>query len=163
MITWSHFQIDPKSYKDKYGFIYQISYTDGTSYIGKKNLWTETALPLLKNGTYRSDTPKFITRREKMTEEDLVNRTPLQIKANVKSKIVHYEIIKKESNWKKYTGSSKLSEGKEILSKMILEYAPSKRYLTYLEVKHMFMLGVLESDTYLNENISGKWYKGNLL
>ena len=33
-----------------------------------------------------------------------------------------------------------------------------KKHLTYLECKHQFTLGVLESSEYLNDNILGKFF-----
>lgn len=137
-----HYFFEPST--EDYGFIYQIDYSDGTSYIGKKNLWVIEELPPLKSGKKRDNVI------------DTVNRIH-------KGKRVTMDIIRKESDWRKYTGSSKLTQGKEIISRTVLATAPSKRYLTYLEVKYMFLLDVLESDQYLNENILGKFFKGNLI
>ena len=75
-----------------------------------------------------------------------------------------YKEVVKESDWKTYTGSckdpiylEKIKEGK--YTKHIIEVATSKKQLTYLETKHLFVNGVLESDEYFNSNILGKFYK----
>jgi hypothetical protein len=67
-------------------------------------------------------------------------------------------IVWKESDWKKYTGSSKEAKGKTVFKKEILELAVSKRALTYLETKLLFEKDVLFDDKCLNSNILGKFY-----
>ena len=67
-------------------------------------------------------------------------------------------IVWKESDWKKYVGSSKESKGKTVKSKHIIELAVSKRALTYLETKLLFEKDVLFDDKCLNGNILGKFY-----
>jgi hypothetical protein len=99
-------------------------------------------LPALKSGEQRQDS----TRTYK----------------NLDGKRVYYDIIKKQTNWKTYKGSSAAVASKELISKEILVLAQSKRELTYLETKYLFTYSVLESDEYLNENISGRWFKGNI-
>lgn len=74
----------------------------------------------------------------------------------------------RESDWKSYYGSNEViknlvKEGKkDIFERTILQYAFSKSELTYLEAKYQFMLGVLEKENYLNQNILGKFYKGRI-
>lgn len=144
-IEWSYSMDNPREpTEDDYGFIYQIDYNDGTSYIGKKNLWIREELPPLKSGKKRQNVVSTIQR-------------------NYKNKRVTMDIVLKPSNWKKYVGSSKLTDGKVIISKSILAYAPTKRYLTYLETKAIMCLEALENDTYLNENCLGKFFKDNLI
>ncbi|MBD3750723.1 MAG: hypothetical protein IE931_14645 [Sphingobacteriales bacterium] len=130
--------------KEDYGFIYQIDYSDGTSYIGKKNLWIKKELLPLKSRKKRQNAIGTIVR-------------------NYKNKRVTMEIVLTPSNWKNYTGSSKLTKNKIIVAKTILAYAPTKRYLTYLETKAILCLGALEDDKFLNENCLGKFFKGNLI
>ena len=67
-----------------------------------------------------------------------------------------------ESNWRSYTGSSKLTEGKCIKSKVILYLTTDKRTMTYIEARELFHTGALFSDEYLNENILGKFYNNAL-
>ena len=44
------------------------------------------------------------------------------------------------------------------LKREIIAIATDKKHLTYLECKHQFALGVLESSEYLNDNILGKFF-----
>ena len=147
---------------DMYGFIYKILYTDGTAYIGMKSFYSYITLPALKTGIPRPDS-KQKQKRHPLTPDEMLDRTATQVRSNVKSKLVTYDIVRKLSKWQKYTGSSKLTAGKTIASKEILMMSESKRYLTYLEVSALFHFEVLESDTYLNENILGKFYRDNLV
>lgn len=133
-----------KPTKEDYGFIYRIDYDDGTSYIGKKNLWVKKELPQLKSNKRRQNVIGKVNR-------------------NYKHKRILMDIVLKPSNWEEYTGSHKLSKSKTIVSKTILAYAPTKRYLTYLEAKAIFCLNALEDDNFLNENCLGKFFKGNLI
>ncbi len=126
-----------------YGFIYCITYDDGTAYIGKKNLYTYSVLPMLKNGKLR-------------------NENSIIIHKNIDRKRTPLEQLIKESNWKKYNSSSKLVTDKVPVKKEIIDIAISKRQLTYLEVKHQFILEVLENELFLNDNISGRFFKGNI-
>lgn len=126
-----------------FGFVYCISYTDGTHYIGKKQCITEVQLPALKHGVIRPNASYRIGR-------------------NIKGKRVQFDVIKKESAWRNYTGSSKLTVGKTIASKHILAIAESKRQLTYLETKYLFCYEAIEDPTFINENILGKFFRDNL-
>ena len=130
---------DPQSY---HGFIYHITYSDGTEYIGKKDFFTSKKLPALKSGIPRPDS----TRTYK----------------NSNGSRIYFDIVKQETNWRTYSGSSKLTSNKVPISKEILALASSKRELTYLEVKYLFMYNVLECDSFVNENILGKFFKNNL-
>lgn len=123
------------------GFVYLLYFEDGTKYIGKKNLFSKTTLPALKNGTIRP----YATR----------------IYKNVNKKRTPFDVVTKESNWKTYKGSSKNTKNITPIKRKILRYAISKMELTYLETKYLFVLGALESDTYLNDNVLGKFYRVN--
>jgi hypothetical protein len=78
--------------EDKYGFVYILMYEtqqgDRRYYIGKKNFWSFRELKALKNGKKREGHIKFLNHRKD-------------------GKLVKYELVKKESNWKEYTGSYK--------------------------------------------------------
>lgn len=70
-----------------------------------------------------------------------------------------------ESDWKTYYGSHEgikqlLKENKEDeFHREIIDFATTKKYLSYLETKIQFQLGVLEKQSeYFNSNILGKWY-----
>jgi len=126
-----------------FGFIYIISYTDGTHYLGKKQAISEVALPALKNGAIRPEATHRIGR-------------------NIKGKRVQFDVILKETSWKKYCGSSKLTGDKTIEYKTILQLAYSKRELTYLENKYLFLYEAIERDDFINENIMGRFFRDNL-
>ena len=117
-----------------FGFIYQTIHTPtGKRYIGKKSL-----IYNLK---------KKLGKKEKLLWEGK-GRPPV------------YKRVLKESDWKNYYGShSFIKEANEKdLKREILEIAYHKKELTYLECKYQFTLGVLESRSYLNDNILGKFF-----
>ena len=120
--------------KDTFGFIYQTTHTPtGKKYIGKKSLMYN-----LK---------KKLGKKEKLLWEGK-GRPPV------------YKRVLKESDWKTYYGSHSFIKeaNKEDLTREILEIAYHKKELTYLECKYQFTLGVLESRSYLNDNILGKFF-----
>ena len=127
-----------------YGFIYKITFKSGKYYIGKKNFFFYKTLPVLKNKDKRKGHIEFFYRI-------------------IDHKRKYYELIKKESDWFSYTGSIKKNILEPVVRKEILEFAYSKRHLTYLETKYLFLNNVLEDDNAINENILGKFYKGNLI
>ena len=118
-----------------FGFIYQTTHIPtGKKYIGKKSL--------------------MYNRKKKLTKKELLEyagkkgRTPTHIR------------VQKESDWKTYYGSHSFikESNKEDLEKKILQLAFNKKELTYLECKWQFVLEVLETNKYLNDNILGKFY-----
>jgi len=117
-----------------YGFIYLIEYTDGTKYIGKKNCFTYT-----KKNFGKKRLAKVIDRRLKT-----------------------YETVIKESNWRSYNGSTKLSMDKTISDKQILMFCNNKTDLTYYEAVYLFYFDVLFDESFLNANILGKFYAGQI-
>ena len=120
--------------KDAFGFIYQTTHLPtNKKYIGKKSL-----IYNLK---------KKLGKKEKALWEGK-GRPPV------------YKRVLKESDWKNYYGSHSFIKkaNKEDLTREILEIAYHKKELTYLECKYQFTLGVLESRSYLNDNILGKFF-----
>ena len=120
--------------KDAFGFIYQTTHLPtNKKYIGKKSLMYN-----LK---------KKLGKKEKLLWEGK-GRPPV------------YKRVLKESDWKTYYGSHSFIKeaNKEDLKREILEIAYHKKELTYLECKYQFVLGVLESKSYLNDNILGKFF-----
>ena len=117
-----------------FGFVYQTTHLPtNKKYIGKKSL-----IYNLK---------KKLGKKEKALWEGK-GRPPV------------YKRVLKESDWKNYYGShSFIKEANEKdLKREILEVAYHKKELTYLECKYQFTLGVLESRSYLNDNILGKFF-----
>ena len=120
--------------KDAFGFVYQTTHLPtNKKYIGKKSLMYN-----LK---------KKLGKKEKLLWEGK-GRPPI------------YKRVLKESDWKTYYGSHSFIKeaNKEDLKREILEIAYHKKELTYLECKYQFVLGVLESKSYLNDNILGKFF-----
>lgn len=111
-----------------YGFIYEITYTDGTKYIGKKNRFKDVRL------------------KPRRTD-----------RANAK------RIVRKESDWRRYEGSTKLSKGKVIETKEIIRLCETKTDLTYWEMHYLFTSRVLFDDTYLNQNINRMFFPSERL
>ena len=117
-----------------FGFVYQTTHLPtGKKYIGKKSL-----IYNLK---------KKLGKKEKALWEGK-GRPPV------------YKRVLKESDWKTYYGSHSFIKeaNEEDLKREILEIAYHKKELTYLECKYQFTLGVLESRSYLNDNILGKFF-----
>jgi len=117
------------------GFVYLMTaIVDGkfVKYIGKKNFW---AYP--KTNLAKKDMP-----------------TDKRLKTYVR---------KKRNAYKNYFSSNEVlkahkQSGGEI-HRTILEICYSKISLTYCECKHLFINEVLEDESYLNNNILGKFYK----
>ena len=117
-----------------FGFVYQTTHLPtNKKYIGKKSLMYN-----LK---------KKLGKKEKLLWEGK-GRPPV------------YKRVLKESDWKNYCGSHSFIKeaNEEDLKREILEIAYHKKELTYLECKYQFTLGVLESRSYLNDNILGKFF-----
>lgn len=125
--------------KSAIGFVYLLEYDNGKRYIGKKNLVSIRVLKPLKTGKVRKGASRIFK--------------------IIKGKRTPYDRVYKESNWKNYLGSSKQTKNLIPIKRRILAYAITNMQLTYLECKYQFMLGVLESDKYLNDNILGKFYR----
>ena len=117
-----------------FGFVYQTTHLPtNKKYIGKKSLMYN-----LK---------KKLGKKEKLLWEGK-GRPPV------------YKRVLKESDWKNYYGSHGFIKeaNEEDLKREILKIAYHKKELTYLECKYQFTLGVLESRSYLNDNILGKFF-----
>ena len=117
-----------------FGFIYQTTHLPtNKKYIGKKSL-----IYNLK---------KKLGKKEKALWEGK-GRPPV------------YKRVLKESDWKTYYGSHSFIKdaNEEDLTREIIHIAYHKKELTYLECKYQFTLGVLESRSYLNDNILGKFF-----
>jgi len=75
----------------------------------------------------------------------------------------------KESDWKKYHSSndwikSQVKEGNEDnFKREIIQFCPSKKSLTYYELRWQMYYDVLADDSCLNENLLGKFYRKDLV
>lgn len=69
-----------------------------------------------------------------------------------------------ESDWRKYRSSQKslatdCKANPSDYSLEIIHLCESSAKMNYLETEELFARGVLHDSTYLNENISGKWFR----
>ena len=125
---------------DTHGFVYRIIHKPtGKIYIGRKILQNTTKVKLGK--------------KELKELAGVVGRRP------------SYKMAVKESNWKTYWGSNKFLkdlykiEPKENFEREILICAPTKKLLTYYELKYQILYEVLEKpDEFFNDNILGKFF-----
>jgi len=123
-----------------FGFIYRLSHIPtGKAYIGKKVLFHNRKVKL--------------TKKELKEYEGIVGRRP------------SYRIAVKESDWQNYWGSNKYlkelikEEPLENFERQILICVPTKKLLTYYEVKYQMVYQVLEKpEEFFNDNILGKFY-----
>lgn len=119
------------------GFVYVITDINGKKYIGRKTLFS-----IRKRKFGKKESALITDKRKKL-----------------------YEMVKKESNWKTYTGSNKdfneeIENGLEIVKKEILHYGFAKKQISYLETKELFLREVLEPHTeYWNSNINGTYFR----
>jgi hypothetical protein len=132
------------------GFVYKITHIPtGKYYIGKKSL---ESIRTVKIG---------VRELKKLKEErkaaGIGGRAPLKKK------------VRKASDWEKYYSSNEwiieqVKEGKETeFKREIIQFCNSKKSLSYYEVYWMFKYDVLSDDNCLNGNISGKFYRKDLV
>lgn len=122
------------------GFIYRVVHIpSGKAYIGKKVLQH--------------------TRKVRLTKKELAEY------AGVVGRKPSFKLAVKESDWQTYWGSNKYlkelmkEEPLENFERQILACAPTKKLLTYYEVKYQMVYQVLEKpDEFFNDNILGKFY-----
>lgn len=123
--------------KDVYGFVYLITVNDNGKilyYIGRKKI--------------------FSIRKKKFGKKKLAAMTDKRLKK--------YEMIKKESDWKSYTGSSKtlndlIAEKKDLdIKREILTFAYNEQELKYREVREIICNDALLKDEFINDNVSIK-------
>lgn len=75
------------------------------------------------------------------------------------------KIVRKESDWAEYFGSSKTllvdikTYGKEYFKREILSLHESRGDVNYHEIKQQITNNVLESDGYYNDNIMNRYYR----
>ena len=120
--------------ENTWGIVYMITAENGKKYIGRKQLYSER-----KRKFGKKESALITDKRKKL-----------------------WEMVKKESDWKTYTGSNKelnddIKNGTSY-KKEILYYCRDKKQLAYLETKELFVREVLEHDEFYNSNISGKFY-----
>ena len=117
------------------GFIYEMTaIIDGksVSYIGKKNFYADV--------------------KTKLSKKDMPTDKRLKT----------YKRVRKTIYQRYYSSNEVLKQAHKdgvLIKRDILRICHTKLELSYQETKHQFVLGVLESDKFLNGNILGKFYK----
>ena len=86
------------------------------------------------------------------------NRTLPPLKGQTKKRKVV-----KESDWKGYQSSNKTVRDWFSPKKTILKYCFTKKQLTYWENQALYCTNALLDQDCLNDNISGKFFKGEVL
>jgi len=122
------------------GYIYiTLHIPTGRQYIGKKNF--------------------FHTLNKKLGKKELAEIPVTRGKRPSKKSVT------KESDWKTYYGSSAevKSLPKNEMTRYVLKLCKTSKQLTYWETKYLFQYNVLEDDSYMNDNILGKFYRKDLL
>jgi hypothetical protein len=117
------------------GFVYLMTaIVDGkfVKYIGKKNFYSDVKTKLGKKEMPTDKRLKQYKRVRKFTYKNYYSSN---------------EVLKEHYK----------NDGK--IERIIIEICYSKIELTYKEVKHQFINEVLEDESYLNNNILGKFYK----
>jgi len=149
------------------GFIYILKYDNLTkAYIGKKSILATKTIPALKSGEIRPGAIRA-TRHILRDADSLIivskkDRAKAR-KQGLKAKKELFDTITTESKWKAYESSSEDVANHTLCSKEILQWAYSKKELTYLENKWLYSEGVLEKEEYLNSNISGTIFKKDII
>lgn len=142
MIKWNYgVEYNPENYL---GFVYKITnLTNGKFYIGKKYFW--------------------YNKKKKLTKKQLAEQTGPGRKSTI-------EIVKVESDWQTYWGSSKelLNDVKELGNEhfecIILQLCKTKKELTYFELHYQCKSDVLLPNTLTyNDNILGKFFRKDLV
>jgi len=129
-----------------YGFIYRVTHLPTKKkYVGKKVL--------------------FFERNVKLGKRELEALKKERRAAGISGRVPTKKKVVKESDWKEYYGSQEeikklaRSSKPEDWTREILDFVPTKKLLTYYEIKHIFINNALEDNDFLNDNILGKFYK----
>ena len=167
MANWTYENAEVVSAPEgAYGFVYELIYESGAKYIGQKTIMSERELPALKTDKIRKGFLKKVYHNIIRDEDGkIVVSAAAKRKARAagaKATREEYDLCEVESDWQSYTGSSKRTPTSPLVSKKILEWAPTKRSLTYLEAKYLFCTDAIISDEYMNDNILGRFYRNSL-
>lgn len=167
-----HWRYNDSDYIDKhddslYGFIYCVYFEndlgDIFKYYGKKKWFAENTISELKSGLRRENSIGTVRKLVEMSPLELEKRTKTQVRSNVRNKLVTFDIVHSDNDWRTYTGSCKDTKGYIPIYKEIICFTRTQREHTYLETKVMFQRGALEDNDCLNANIMGRFYRGRLV
>jgi hypothetical protein len=132
------------------GFVYKITHIPtGKYYIGKKSLESVRTVKIGKRELEKI--------KEERKAAGIGGRAPLKKK------------VRKVSDWGTYYSSNEwikeqIKEGNASdFQREIIQFCNSKKSLSYYEVYWMFKYDILSDDNCLNGNISGKFYRKDLV
>lgn len=132
------------------GFIYIITHIPTNKYyIGKKSLESVRNVKIGKREL------------QQIKEERKLNK--LRGPAPKKKQ------VRKVSDWESYYSSNEdinnmIKDGKvEEFRREIIQFCNTKKQLSYYEVEWMFKYDILKDENSLNGNISGKWFRKDLI
>lgn len=132
------------------GFVYKITHIPtGKYYIGKKSLESVRTVKIGKRELEKI--------KEERKAAGIGGRAPIKKK------------VRKVSDWGTYYSSNEwikeqIKEGNASdFQREIIQFCNSKKSLSYYEVYWMFKYDILSDDNCLNGNISGKFYRKDLV
>lgn len=144
----------PLENQESFGFVYNIVCSNGKEYIGQKRLFTE-----------RSKVASAKQVREK--GKSSFRRKTIK-SGKKKGELKYYEIVKKESNWLNYCGSSKkltadIKKNNLTFTKYILCFCSNKTLLNYTEHKNILCTNAMEEEKFYNDYTQIKVFKKNII
>lgn len=143
----------PEEFKNAFGFIYNITTSEGKEYIGKKNLSHKNS--------------RVIGKKELANHPDKRKlRKYKSKKGKKKGQWIYYEERYKDSGWAEYTGSNNLLN-KDIekgvgITKYILKFVLKESMMIYEETKAILCTNALEEEKFYNDH-AGNFYKKNII
>ena len=149
-----------------FGFIYILHFEDDFKYVGMKAAFSILEKPAKKSGEVREGCERVYHNVIRNADGKIVvsKKDKLQArKDGIKATREAYDRGTYESDWQSYESSSAEVKNYKLLKKEIIEFAPTRRSLTYLEVKHLFAHDAIIDPKYLNINIIKRWFRGNIL
>lgn len=142
----------PKELQDSYGFIYELTGSNGKKYIGMKQFFS-----------HRS---KVVSQKQVRLKGKSAFRRKKIKKGKKAGEMQYYEMVSKETDWKTYYGSSdalkKDLKNGVTFTKEILELVPRKGLMLYKETCAILCSNALERDDYYNRHVLNKFYSNNL-
>lgn len=144
--------------------VYELAFSDGTKYIGKKQVRSESVLPAQKKGVRKGAERVY---RHILRDEsgNIITSKAGRAKARkqgIKAKREEFDRLLTDKPFIKYEGSSDENKGKTLVSKEILYQSSNKKTATYIETALLFENDVLFSDTFNNKNIGGVYFDNSL-
>lgn len=132
------------------GFIYIITHIPTNKYyIGKKSLESVRNVKIGKREL------------QQIKEERKLNK--------LRGPTPKKKQVRKVSDWESYYSSNEdinnmIKDGKvEEFRREIIQFCNTKKQLSYYEVEWMFKYDILKDENSLNGNISGKWFRKDLI